>query len=284
MSRLEIPEHLRPLAPGYSPRQVELDAQMVALGRPSLGMRAALVAAACIKGDRKALDAHEAAVEAWEYANPDNAAKWLELRAEAQAEEARLFSERYGPEAFAAERMRIAGFSETLVARCLRELRDTVCFTSTRDWLKDGTTWCLTLTGPPGCGKTQAATWAAHQLLMRGFGPRFVQCLKRSEAALYGMEAEEYRWRTTQAGVLVLDDMGEGEQRNEKRAAWRAWLDDVLTQRHAQNRRTIVTTNRTTGELRDWLGTRLVDRINEGVIISTNEASMRGQRETGGGK
>jgi DNA replication protein DnaC len=132
------------------------------------------------------------------------------------------------------------------------------------------------LVGPAGCGKSQAATWAAFQLSMRGFGARCAMCMSASEAPLYGGEAEEYRWRCATAGVLVLDDLGEGEQRNEKRSAWRAWVDDVLTQRHAQGRKTIITTNRSPAELRAWLGARIVDRLNEGVISSTNEASLRG--------
>ena len=263
-----VPEHLRPLAPGYTARQIAIDAEMVAIGRPSATLRTVL--------NRALLAIHRAAVEAWERENPDGAARWLELRMEAQAEESKLYSERYGPEAFARERMRVAGFSEALTARAMRELRDSACFTATRDWLRDGLTWSLLMTGTPGCGKSQAATWAAFQLLSRGFGVRCARCPRLSESPLYGMEAEEERWRCTQAGVLVLDDLGEGEQRGERRSAWRAWVDDVLTQRHAANRRTITTTNRSPDELGAWLGARLVDRLNEGIIISTNEPTLRG--------
>jgi DNA replication protein DnaC len=272
-----IPEHLRPLAPGYTPRQVAIDAEMVALGRPSLSIRALL--------NPKTLAEHQATVEAWEYANPTAAARWLELRAEAKAVEAKLYEERYGPEAFARERMRVAGFEEALVQRALRELLENACFTAARDWIRDGTTWSLVLSGDPGCGKTQAATWAAHQLLTRNnFAPRCARCPKVSESPLYGMEAEEYRWRCATAGLLVLDDLGEGEQRSEKRTAWRAWVDDVLTQRHAARRKTIITTNRTLaadpktgapGELTAWLGARITDRLREGVVMSTAEKSLR---------
>jgi DNA replication protein DnaC len=262
------PEHMQPLAPGYTPRQVAIDAEMVALGRPALGIRQAL--------DRTLLEQHRATVEAWEYAHPTEAARWLELRAQAKAEELRLYEERYGDEAYRRELLRVAGFEEALVNRAFRELSDSTSFIKTRDWMRDGTRWCIVLSGPPGCGKSQAATWAASQLQSRGFGARCARCPKASEQPLYGGEAEEYRWRCATAGALVLDDLGEGEQRNEKRSAWRAWVDDVLTQRHAHQRKTIITTNRSPAELSAWLGERLVDRINEGTVVSTNEASMRG--------
>lgn len=262
-----LPEHLRPLAPGYTPRQVALDAEMVALGRPHLELRSVLNPAA--------LEAHRATVEAWEYANPEKAARWLELRADARAEDAKLYEERYGAEAFAREQMRSAGFEELLTARAMRELHDSACFTATRDWCRYDTAWCLVLIGGTGCGKTQAATWAAFQLLSRKHTVRAALCPKVSESPLYGGEAEEYRWRCANAGFLLLDDLGEGEQRNEKRHAWRAWVDDVLTQRYAARRRTIITTNRTPKELGEWLGGRIADRLNEGTIISTAEKSLR---------
>jgi DNA replication protein DnaC len=266
---------LLPLAPGYTPRQAEIDAEMVALGRPTLSPMALM---ATLRSPA-ALNAHREAVEAWEHANPDAAVRWLELRVQARAEEARLFEERYGEAAYQREQLRVAGFEQALVERAAAELAANACFVAARDWLRDGTMWSLVLMGPPGCGKTQAATWAAFQLLTRtNFAPRCVRCPKASELPLYGAEAEEYRWRAATAGMLLLDDLGEGEQRNEKRVAWRAWVDDVLTQRHAARLKTVITTNRTGDELKAWLGERLVDRLREGVIHSTKEPSMRGAK------
>lgn len=274
-----IPEHMRTLAPGYSRREVELDAEMVALGRPALSVKTAL--------DREALAKHRDVIEAWEYAHHDAAARWLELRAQVRALDAKAYEERYGPEPYARERMRRAGFiDDTLVQRAMRELRDSACCLAVRDWMLGGTAWCLVLSGSPGCGKSQAAYWAAFQLMTRNFAPWCAFTPKTSEQPLYGGEAEEYRWRCAQAGALVLDDLGEGEQRSEKRTAWRAWVDDVLTQRHAARRKTVITTNRTVapdpktnapGELTSWLGVRLVDRLREGVVMSTTEKSLREQ-------
>lgn len=268
-----LPEHMRALAPGYTPRQVELDAEMVALGRPALSVRQAL--------KPSLLAAWRTEVEAWEYAHPSEAARWLELRAEARAEDARLYAERFGPEAYAREQMRRAGFAEDLVSKSASELRDNASFVAARDWARDGTQWCLTLIGPAGCGKSQAATWAAHQLLTRNnFAPRCVPCRRYSEAPLYGMEAEEYRWRCRTAGLLLIDDLGEGEQLSPKKGPWRAWVDEVISERYSHKRKTIITTNRGTAELKAWLSPGIVDRLNEGTIRSTTEQSMRTKERT----
>jgi hypothetical protein len=101
------PEHLRPLAPGYTPRQVQLDAEMVALHRPT--------------GTPKTLLNPEVrrtlaeAVEAWEYANPGPAARWLELRAQQRAEEAKPLR----------RALRARGIRARAVAR--RRLRGAAC-------------------------------------------------------------------------------------------------------------------------------------------------------------
>lgn len=293
---------LQALAPGYSPRHEYIDTQMVELGRPpppavswmtrrpndlerAFRPKGATPSNMTPSGENNAKARWEASVEqwrrdveAWEEANPEKAVRWLELRAEAQAEEARLYEEAYGKDAYALERMRTAGFEPVLVEKASRDLHTNTCFTETRDWLRNGTKWSLVLIGNPGCGKTQAGTWAAFQLLTRNnFAPWCARCPRVSERSLYGMEAEEYRWRCATAAVLLLDDLGEGEQRSEKRGAWRAWVDDVLTQRHAERRKTIITTNRTVPELKAWLTERITDRLREGTVISTNDASMRGQ-------
>lgn len=269
----------RALAPGYTPRQVSIDAEMVALGRPQLTtadvMRTMLEAKKNPNGS-PTLHAHHERVEAWEHANPDAAVRWIELRQQARAEDARIYEERYGADAYSRQRMHDVGFPAALVDKAARELRETECFTTAREWLVDGTKWLLVLSGKPGCGKSQAATWAAFQLMSRGFDPRCARCPKVSEQALYGGDAEEYRWFCSTAGVLVLDDLGEGEQRSEKRGAWRAWVDDVMTQRHAEGRKTIITTNRTPAEFTTWLGSRITDRMREGAFLSTKELSMRG--------
>lgn len=277
MSRLpEVQEDIRPLAPGYSPKLIELDAQMVALGRPLPPVVSWIRGG--LKGDFNARTAAwRKQVEAWEVANPMSAVQWAELKAQCEAEEERLDAAKWSEAAWRFELMQRLGFPPRAVELCRAELRDTEMFTAARDWMRDGLTWSVVLTGGPGCGKTVAATWAAHQLLSRNFRPFWVSCPRMSESNFYDTEGELRRFRARNAGVLVLDDLGEGRRELESKP-WAAWLDDVLTERHAQRRKTIITTNRTAAELRAFLGERIRDRLNEGHVASTKEKSMRGAK------
>lgn len=270
----ELPEHLRPLAPGYSPKQISIDAEMVALGRPAPPVVAILRDFKGLAGFPAKHAAWRARVDAWEQANPDAAIRWHELKLEAEAEQDRIDSEKYTDDAWRFELMARVGFPPSTVELCRAELRDTKMFTAARDWCANGIAWSVVLTGGPGCGKTVAATWAAHQLLSRSFRPLFVSCPRVAESNLYDVAGEVGRFRARNAPVLVLDDMGEGK-REAKSEPWNAWLDEVLTERHAKNRRTVITTNRTPAELEKWLGARLWDRLREGVVFSTTEASLR---------
>lgn len=274
----EIPEHLRPLAPGYSPRQIAIDNEMVALGRPPPPVVAILRDFKGLTGLPAKHAEWRARVDAWEQSNPEASIRWHELYAEAEQERERLDSEKFTDDAWRFELMQRVGFPPAAVELCRAELRDTKAFVSARDWCASGIRWSLVLTGGPGCGKTVAATWAAHQLFTRGFRPLFMSCPRLSESNLYDVAGEVGRFRARNAPVLVLDDLGEGK-REQKSEPWNAWLDEVLTERHAKNRRTVITTNRTADELSKWLGARLWDRLREGVVFSTNEASMRGQRK-----
>lgn len=273
-SNPDIPEALRPLAPGYSPKQIQLDAEMVALGRP-LPPAVSFIRGG-LKGDFNARTAAwRAQCDAWEQANPDAAIRWAELKLEAESEQERIDAVKFSDDAWRYELMQRLGFPSRAVELCRAELRDTACFTAARDWAAQGLAWCLVLTAGPGCGKTVAATWAAHQLLSRSFRPLFVSCPRLAESNLYDVAGEVGRFRARNAPVLVLDDLGEGK-REQKSEPWNAWLDEVLTERHAKNKRTVITTNRTVDELRTWLGARLFDRLREGVVFSSNEKSLRG--------
>lgn len=261
---------------GYPESLVRIDEEMCTLGRPvppvvswlSRGLRG-----------RNPNDAHAAwrrEVETWEESNPETAVRWLELRAQYAAEEERLEQLKYEPDAW----------NYTLLARlgCPREnldvirgsFRDTQSMRAAQAWLRDGIVWSVVFVGGHGCGKSSAAAWLTHQLLMRNYRPAWVDCAKQWQAPMYGVEAEHRRFICRNAGLLVLDDLASKRQVERESGPWLAWLDDVLGSRANERRKTIVTTNRTPDELSSWIGERLVDRLRDGNVHSSDEPSMRG--------
>ena len=116
---------------------------------------------------------------------------------------------------------------------------------------------------------------------MRNYRPKWVRCVQLVDSALFGVAAELHKYRCRNAGVLVLDDIGAGAREKDSKA-WMGWLDDVLDARWSQQRKTIITSNLPTGKLSAWLGPRLSERLNEGVIFETTEKMRtKPQREPG---
>jgi DNA replication protein DnaC len=172
------------------------------------------------------------------------------------------------------------GCSPRTIDAIRRELDERSCMKKTRDWMRDGTQWSLLLSGRPGCGKTTAAAWAAHQLTMRKFSPRWVRCVSMVDQPMWGFEAQLAKAKCQDAGILVLDDIGAGAREADAKP-WLGWLDDVLDMRHGRRRKTIITSNLPLKKLKEWLGPRLVDRLREGAEHETAEPSMRGSSHEG---
>lgn len=260
---------------GYSDKLIALDDEMLALGRPLPP------AVSWLSGGRKGdFNAQTAAwrkqVEAWEESNAENAIKWHELRQQYITEERAEMKLKYEPDAWNYVLLEQLGVPATNLDLIRRNFDDNVSMKAARDWMLDPQSWCLVLIGGTGCGKSTAAAWTAHQRMMRNFGVQWVDCVKQCERPMYGIEAEHRRWQCRTAQTLVLDDLGSGRRERESQF-WLAWLDDVVGSRANDAKRTVVTTNRTVAELSAWLGPRLVDRLNAGTIVSTNEKSMRGK-------
>lgn len=265
---------------GYDETQLRIDDEMASLARPAPPVVS--WTSGGLKDDFNARTAAwRAQLETWEQANPSAALRWSELRAQYEAHDELLLKRKLDPEQFNFELLRKLSGDERNVDAIRRPLDDRASTRVAREWMLDGTTWSLVLSGRPGCGKTCAVMWAAHQLLMRNFRPFWVNCARMVDAPMWGAEAELVKFRAREAGVLVLDDIGAGAREADAKP-WLGWLDVVLAARHAARRKTLVTTNKSPEQLKAWLGLRLWDRISEGIVFGTNEPSMRGQsREPG---
>lgn len=258
---------------GYTRKQLEIDDAMAALGRPQ--PPAVSFIASGLKGNFNARTAAwKKQVEAWEQANPEKAVEWHSLRDDAEAEDERLEAEKWAhvKEAYTYERLLRMGAPKECVD-AIRTPGDTKAIKKAREWFLEGS-WCLTLIGGVGVGKTTAAAFAAHELILRGHNPRWVRCAEVAGKPLFGIEAEVLKFNARTAGVLVLDDLAAGAHERDSKV-WLQWLDDVLDARWGNKRKTIVTTNSMGGELAEWLGLRLADRLNSGMLFDCGEGSLR---------
>lgn len=261
---------------GYPDKLIAIDDEMVALARPPPPVVSWISGG--LKGDITARTAQwRTQVDAWEEANPAAAVRWAELRAQYAAEEERAEELKHPKDAWTYELLARLGCPRENLEVIQRSFNDNQSMRAASDWMRDGTMWSLVLQGGNGCGKSSAAAWVAHQLLMRNFRPAWVDCVKQCEAPMYGVEAEHRRFVCRTAQTLVLDDLG-GGKRERVSEFWLAWLDDVVGNRANERRKTIITTNRSADELKAWLGERLVDRLRAGTVHSSSEKSMRGQR------
>ncbi len=258
----------------YAPRLLEIDQQMRELGRPP-PPAADWLRSGAVGNLPQRTAAWKAALAEWERLNADAAVEWLRLREAYKTEEEILDSRRFSDDEWKYENMRRLGFPERAMDAIRRPLAARQSHKAATEWAGGGL-WSCVLSGGPGCGKTTSATWAAHQLYMRlNQRPKFLRCAAMVDAPAFGAEAELLKFRCKEAGVLVLDDIGSGAREKDAKL-WLGWLDDVLDARWAAKRRTIITTNMASGVLATWLGLRLADRLNEGMIHASTDKSMRG--------
>lgn len=145
------------------------------------------------------------------------------------------------------------------------------------------------LSGTPGCGKTVAAaawlwdwvhdenSWKPDedqpQLLGRGL---FVSAAKLSRWHRYEDAAMDKLLLATR---LVVDDLG--VEYLDDKGNYMALLDEVIHERHANGRATVMTTNLGAPEFRGRYGERIADRIREdGRFVSITDPSMRRRAAT----
>lgn len=127
----------------------------------------------------------------------------------------------------------------------------------------------LVLSGPPGCGKTTAASWWLSQ--EGGWPVLFVDASRLSRWPRFDEKRmEELEW----AKALVVDDLG--LEYDDKGGAFRSFLDGLVNARYADLLPTLITTNLTPAAFKERYGARVADRIREaGRFVSINEPSRR---------
>lgn len=156
-----------------------------------------------------------------------------------------------------------------------------------------GTKDMLVLSGAPGCGKTVAAAlWATEEIrkpelwaytdhLGNVYGSTGNQF--KGSAIVWVTAAKLARWerydqeemaKLLRVGKLVIDDLG-GEYLD-KGGFYASLLDELINERQAGSRATILTTNLDAAGFSLRYGERIVDRIREGGrFFACGNASLR---------
>lgn len=137
-------------------------------------------------------------------------------------------------------------------------------------WLGGAQGWSLLLVGEPGVGKSAIAA----ELLYREMRDRRRSggWLRASLIARYTLssKAHEIAW-ATEAGVLVMDDLGRGHEAD---AAW-GCVAEVACARWDGNLPTIFTSNMTLKEI-VARNAALADRLRDGMVCRVTGESLRG--------
>jgi len=133
----------------------------------------------------------------------------------------------------------------------------------------------LVLSGGTGCGKTAAACWWLYQSPGDSDKPQslFITGARLSRMSRFDEEAMAAVFG---AHRLVIDDLAM-EYADEK-GFFRSLLDEIVNERYANQRQTLITTNVDVDTFKTRCGERITDRIREaGQFVSLSNPSLRGQ-------
>jgi hypothetical protein len=134
-------------------------------------------------------------------------------------------------------------------------------------WRDDGERGVLVLRGPVDCGKTFAAVRWALDRHRRGLTTRWyvASTWPNSFEAMDQLSRQLER-----VAGLVIDDLGDGAASPEMRKR----LQGLLGVRVAADLPTVIVSNATADELREWLGVRAVSRLKLGGGLIDIEATL----------
>lgn|GEM_PF-4379265 len=143
----------------------------------------------------------------------------------------------------------------------------------------------LLLLGSTGIGKTVAASWVLREFCRRHdwnsgaqgtnlFPAMFVVASKLTR--LSSFEDADRHWveQIRKCGLLVLDDLGDEATEIGKNV-----VVELLLDRHAKKRRTVITSNLVAKAFRDRYGAAIADRINEAGIKPTLSDGVSKRRQ-----
>lgn len=130
----------------------------------------------------------------------------------------------------------------------------------------------MTFAGDPGTGKTMLSALILKAAVAAGADVMFVRAYSMFEGLKPGDNAESFRRRLCTVPLLAVDDLG-----NEYRTEWTLCeFDALISERHAKELSTIISTNYYPDELEQVYAPRVLDRLCErGPVLDIRGLSWR---------
>jgi DNA replication protein DnaC len=151
--------------------------------------------------------------------------------------------------------------------RSLAALKRSGCVKRVHTWLRSES-WCLVMSGDPGCGKTVAAAYACAHL----GGCAWISAAELMRMSMYDSGA----WtQLATCKLLVVDDLG--SEFVDGPGSMLARLDGVLDDRYRREKKTLITTNLSPSSFKQRYKERIADRVRDGgLFFISSDKSMRG--------
>jgi len=152
-----------------------------------------------------------------------------------------------------------------------------------REWRgADPSETMVTLTGPPGVGKTHLATATLRRFVEGGKrGGRWIAVSRMVETMreeVAGRVSGALMPRLISASLLILDDLG--AQRETDWTLDRLYL--LLSERYNELRPTVITTNLSLDQIGERIDARIASRLVEGLVVPMRWDDHRKPNKRGG--